>query len=34
MGKLRAAGYDKPFFTLEDGVEDYVTNYLLKGLQW
>ena len=27
-GKLRAAGYDKPFTTLEDGVRDYVTTYL------
>lgn len=28
MGKLRAAGYDKPFTELEVGVEDYVKNYL------
>jgi ADP-L-glycero-D-manno-heptose 6-epimerase len=26
--KLRAAGYSKPFTTLEDGVRDYVQNYL------
>lgn len=26
--KLRAAGYDKPFTSLEDGVRDYVTHYL------
>lgn len=26
--KLRAAGYSKPFTTLEDGVHDYVTTYL------
>ena len=30
MEKLRKAGYDKPFTSLEDGVWDYVTNYLLK----
>ncbi|MBE7182048.1 MAG: ADP-glyceromanno-heptose 6-epimerase [Terriglobus roseus] len=28
MDKLRAAGYDKPFTTLEDGVHDYVTKHL------
>ncbi len=28
--KLRAAGYTKPFTTLEDGVRDYVKNYLQK----
>lgn len=28
MDKLRAAGYDKPFTTLEDGISDYVKNYL------
>lgn len=30
MNKLRAAGYDKDFTSLEDGVEDYVRNYLNK----
>ncbi len=30
MSKLRKAGYDKPFTTLEDGIFDYVTNYLMK----
>lgn len=34
MGKLRAAGYDKPFYTLENGVADYVKNYLLPGEIW
>ena len=29
-GKLRAAGYTKPFTTLEDGIRDYVQNYLDK----
>lgn len=31
MDKLRAAGYDKEFTSLEDGVADYVKNYLMKG---
>ena len=31
MTKLRSIGYDKPFLTLEEGVDDYVTNYLMKG---
>jgi len=30
MGKLIAAGYDKPFTSLEEGVKDYVTNYLVE----
>ena len=29
MEKLREAGYTKPFHTLEEGVEDYVKNYLV-----
>jgi len=28
MDKLRSIGYDKPFTSLEDGVNDYVGNYL------
>lgn len=28
IDKLRAAGYDKPFTELEDGIKDYVQNYL------
>jgi ADP-L-glycero-D-manno-heptose 6-epimerase len=28
MDKLCAAGYNKPFTSLEDGIEDYVRNYL------
>ena len=28
MQKLRAAGYSKAFYSLEDGVTDYVSNYL------
>ncbi len=31
MSKLRAAGYDKAFTSLEDGVSDYVKNYLLPA---
>ncbi|MBK0402323.1 ADP-glyceromanno-heptose 6-epimerase [Adhaeribacter sp. BT258] len=31
MQKLRDAGYDKPFHTLEEGVQDYVKHYLLEG---
>jgi ADP-L-glycero-D-manno-heptose 6-epimerase len=31
MGKLKAAGYLKPFTGLEEGVKDYVQNYLIKG---
>jgi ADP-L-glycero-D-manno-heptose 6-epimerase len=32
MAKLRAAGYAEPFTSLEDGVDDYVRNYLRMGL--
>lgn len=32
MQKLRLAGYDKPFSSLESGVEDYVKNYLVNGI--
>lgn len=31
MGKLRAAGYDAPFYSLEDGACDYVQRYLMQG---
>ncbi len=31
MAKLRAAGYDAPFLGLEDGIADYVGNYLSRG---
>jgi ADP-L-glycero-D-manno-heptose 6-epimerase len=30
MSKLRSAGYQKPFYTLEEGIQDYVENYLMK----
>ena len=29
MSKLRSIGYDKPFYTLEEGIKDYVQNYLV-----
>jgi ADP-L-glycero-D-manno-heptose 6-epimerase len=31
MEKLKKVGYVKPFYNLEEGVNDYVTNYLLPG---
>ncbi len=31
MDKLHSQGYNKPFYSLEKGVIDYVENYLLKG---
>ncbi|REA60649.1 ADP-glyceromanno-heptose 6-epimerase [Dyadobacter luteus] len=31
MNKLRSIGYNKPFHTLEEGVADYVKNYLSSG---
>lgn len=31
MDKLIAAGYNKPFYSLEDGVAEYVNEYLLSG---
>jgi ADP-L-glycero-D-manno-heptose 6-epimerase len=31
MNKLRAVGYDQPFHSLEDGVRDYVQNYLMQA---
>ena len=34
MEKLRAIGYDKPFFTLEEGIDDYVREYLREGKIW
>ena len=30
MDKLIQAGYAKPFYSLEDGIQDYVQEYLLK----
>lgn len=30
MTKLREAGYTKPFYSLEDGVQEYVKDYLMR----
>jgi ADP-L-glycero-D-manno-heptose 6-epimerase len=29
--KLRSVGYSESFYSLEDGIEDYVANYLIPG---
>ena len=34
MQKLKAAGYTDAFYTLEEGVDDYVRNYLALGKIW
>jgi ADP-L-glycero-D-manno-heptose 6-epimerase len=34
MEKLRGIGYDKDFTSLEEGVKDYVQNYLVKRLYY
>ena len=34
MEKLRNAGFDKPFTSLEDGIKDYVQNYLSQKDQY
>ena len=31
LEKLKNAGYDKPFHSLEEGIDDYVRNYLEAG---
>lgn len=31
MDKLRGIGYNKKFYSLEEGVEDYVRNYLMEN---
>ena len=31
MQKLHSIGYTKPFYSLEDGIEEYVQGYLLKN---
>ncbi len=30
MDKIRSAGYSQPFYSLEEGVKDYLQNYLSK----
>lgn len=32
--KLRKIGYSEPFNSLEEGIEDYVTNFLIPGLHY
>lgn len=34
MAKLQKAGYNDPFYSLEQGVDDYVKNYLAKNLYY
>ena len=31
MDKLRSIGYTRPFYSLEEGIKDYVQNYLIPG---
>jgi len=31
MGKLQHAGYTSPARSIEDGIDDYVKNYLIPG---
>ena len=33
MSKLISIGYNRPFTSLEDGIEDYVKNYLTPGMK-
>lgn len=34
MSKLRAAGYSEDFYSLEEGISDYVRNYLAEEKVW
>jgi ADP-L-glycero-D-manno-heptose 6-epimerase len=34
MGKLKDIGYSRPFYSLEQGVEDYVKTYLQGGYSY
>lgn len=34
MNKIKNAGYKAPFYSLEEGVDDYIRNYLGKGLTY
>lgn len=34
MEKLKAAGYDKAFYSLEEGIKDYVQKYLIANLYY
>ncbi len=31
MSKIRAAGYDQPFYTLEEGISEYINKYLKEN---
>ena len=34
MSKLKSIGYDRPFASLEEAIEDYVHHYLNAGQRW
>jgi len=34
MSKLKSIGYDRPFASLEEAIEDYVHHYLNSGKRW
>jgi ADP-L-glycero-D-manno-heptose 6-epimerase len=34
MSKLKNIGYDSPFYSLEEGIKDYVQNYLKEEDIW
>ena len=34
MDKLQNAGYQQDFYSLEDGIQDYVQNYLMKDFAY
>jgi ADP-L-glycero-D-manno-heptose 6-epimerase len=34
MGKVRNTGYIEPFYSLEDGIEEYVSRYLKQEVIW
>ncbi len=34
MGKLRGIGYKQPFYSLEEGIRDYVKQYLMEEKIW
>jgi len=34
MAKLRSVGYEAPFYSLEDGIRDYVQHYLAEEKIW
>ena len=34
MNKIRSVGYEAPFYSLEEGVDDYIRNYLGKSITY